>query len=124
MLAEIVVVCTTFLLITLGIMGVTLRRWQKHPLKKVAPEPEKAASFVTRDKFTEWKSGIESRMKAVETQWDDTYKKMRRKEARYMAENRHDEKEEPGAAVSGTMEPPMTGEDLERAQNRLRMGIP
>ena len=121
MLIETVLVCTTFLLVALGVLGWSLRAGHAKPTKKSAPVPETLSSLVSRDKFAEWKSQMETRMKAVETQWDDTYKKMRRKEARYMAENRFDGKqEEPQGEV-----PAMEGsaEDLERALNRQRLGI-
>lgn len=122
MWAETALICTTILLVTLGVLVFSWKRGHKTPTPKIVQIAEKGAEYVSRDKFTEWKSGIESRMKAVETQWDDTYKKMRRKEARYMAENRHDEKPD-GPAVAGLMEPPMTGEELEKAHNRLKLGI-
>lgn len=122
MLAETIAISTALLLITLIISATSLRRGLKPIGKKTVPQTEKVAEYVTRDKFTEWKSTIESRMKAVETQWDDTYAKMRRKEARYMRESKFDEKAD-GPAVTGDMLPPMTGEELEKAHNRMKLGL-
>ena len=123
MLIETVVVCTTFLLIALGFLGWSTRTGLAKSTKKTVPGVETGTQHVTRDKFTEWKSAIETRMKAVETQWDDTYKKMRRKEARYMAENRFDGKQEEPAGEMPASAEGVSAEDLERAHNRMRLGI-
>ena len=123
MLIETVLVCTTFLLIALGILYARRGIPPVPTVKKNAPLPETLASLVSRDKFAEWKSQMETRMKAVETQWDDTYKKMRRKEARYMAENRFDGKQEELNQEVPTSAEAVTAEDLERAHNRQRLGI-
>jgi len=92
--------------------------------KKTVQTGETEPSFVTKSQIAEWKSGIETRVKAVETQWDDTYAKMRRKEARYMRTEKVDaEKKDEQLEISAQQNPEMTADELERAFNRQRLGL-
>lgn len=123
-LTEIIIICCTLLLITCGIAAIWRFSPAEPPRKKTVQTGETEASFASRSEVAKWKSDVETRMKALETQWDDTYAKMRRKEARYMRTEKVDAaKEEQQLEIAATQNPEMTAEELEKAYNRQKLGL-
>lgn len=100
------------LLVTVALFGLSILLFFFRSAKQTAPtvEAEKIA-------------GLETRLKEIETQWDNLYEEWRRVKGRYYREKRTEKEEQPTGLPDQL--PPLTGsiEDYERSMNRRRLGI-